>query len=277
MAHINEPTSYRTVQDADHYFENQLYATDWTGATAADKTIALLQATRAIDSLRYAGYKHPVAELLASDPNATDAEIEAAEATQYKQWPRLAVLTPEEWVLTINANNGTYELIFNGEATDPIAHDATAATILTALEALTGITAGDVTIEVCEDGVDGVGPYCLTHLATHNNTLTGNSIDLGGSGGLTPIAVITHNDNIPDEIFWAVCEEAMSLLSGRRPDQEYRNLTLTSDGIGSNRVNMDRNDQNPLHTANFITSPTAWKFLSRYLDTRNSFTISRVN
>lgn len=277
MAHVNEPTSYRTTQDADFYFESQLYATDWTGATQDDKEKALLAGTRAIDSLCYQGYKHPVAALLESDPNATQEEIDAADATQLKQWPRVATLDPEEWLLTINANNGTYELLFNGEATAPIAYDATAAQITTALEALDGVAVGDVVVTVNEDGTDGVGPYDIEHLADHNNTLTANDIDLSGGGSTTKVSVITHNDNVPDEIFYAVCEEAISLLSGRRPDMEYRNQVLTSDGIGTNRVNMDRNDMNPLHTAHFITSPLAWKWLAPYLNSRNSFTITRVN
>jgi hypothetical protein len=144
------------------------------------------------------------------------------------------------------------------------------------IEALASVTAGDLTVTVADGGSDTVGPYIitLTDTTSYKDQLTVNDSGLTGGTGAT---VIVETDAIPDEIFWAVCEEAMSLLSGRRPDQEYRNLTLTSDGIGSNRVNMDRNDQNPLHTANFITSPTAWKFLSRHLDTRNSFTISRVN
>jgi hypothetical protein len=277
MPHLNQPTTYRTIADADEYFSNQLYATDWTGATDADKTIALLQATRAIDSLRYDGQKYPVAVALETDSASTEATLNAADATQDKQWPRVTSTTDGAWVagtldnelwrLTITATSGTITLTLNDETTGTIAFDATAATILSALEALASVTAGELTVTVSDGGTDTVGPYDIEHLTAHDNTLVAS----------TGAKAIVHADNVPDEIFWAVCEEAMSLLSGRLPDMEYRNLTLTNDGIGSNRVSMDRADQNPLHTANFITSPTAWKYLSRHLATRNSFTITRVN
>jgi hypothetical protein len=285
MPHINEPETYRTIADADDYFANQLYATDWTGATDADKAIALLQATRAIDSLRYDGLKFPVAEALEADSAATEATLIAADATQYKEWPRVTsttdgawvagTLDDQEWVLTIDATSGNFTLTLNDEVTGSIAYDALAATILAALEALTSVTAGDLTVAVDAGGTDGVGPYVVTHTTDQNNTLVAASVDLAGSGAT--VKAIVHADNVPDVIFYAVCEEAMSLLSGRLPNEEYRCLSLTSDGIGSNRVNVDRSGQSPLHTANYITSPTAWKYLSRHLATRNSFTITRVN
>jgi len=41
--------SYITVADADTYHDNHLYATDWTGATTANKEKALKMATRILD------------------------------------------------------------------------------------------------------------------------------------------------------------------------------------------------------------------------------------
>ncbi len=41
--------SYVSVADADTYHTNHLYATDWTGATTANKEIALKMSTRILD------------------------------------------------------------------------------------------------------------------------------------------------------------------------------------------------------------------------------------
>jgi hypothetical protein len=62
-------------------------------------------------------------------------------------------------VQTITLSNGvagnTFTLTFDGDTTDPIAYDATSATVQTALEGLDGITPGDVT-------VSGDGPHQVT-------------------------------------------------------------------------------------------------------------------
>jgi hypothetical protein len=48
--------SYITWADADIYFGNRLHVTAWLGATQAEKTIALVEATQRIDRLRFSGY-----------------------------------------------------------------------------------------------------------------------------------------------------------------------------------------------------------------------------
>lgn len=83
-------------------------------------------------------------------------------------------------------------------------------------------------------------------------------------------------DTVPDQVFWAVCEEAISLLSGRHPEEEYRNLLLSSDGVGSFRATTDASQMFPAHTAAFITSPTAWRYLRPYLDNCTAFGVKRV-
>lgn len=83
-------------------------------------------------------------------------------------------------------------------------------------------------------------------------------------------------DTVPDQVFYAVCEEAISLLSGRRPDEEYRNLLLSSDGVGSFRATTDATQMPPAHVAAFITSPIAWRYLRPYLDNCAAFGVKRV-
>lgn len=284
-----EPTYYRTIADADNYFSSQLYATDWTGASDDDKEKALIMATRAVDSLKYAGVKRSLwkaliadggdstktSEYLLADTELTALEIEAAEASQVRQFPRNDDTGAESWVLQFTGTSGDYTLTFDGATTGTLARAADAADILTALEALSTVPSGGLTVEVQSGGTDGGGvggPYVITtagDLATSEyNTL---SVDTDIEGG----TVITLNDNVPDPIAYAVFEEARSLLSGRDAEQEFRNLALTSDGIGSNRVTMDRSGLHPEHTAHMVTSPLAWKYVQRYLAKNNTFTIRR--
>lgn len=48
---------YITLSDADIYFQNKLKNEAWNDATDAEKTAALIESTRRIDSLRYIGSK----------------------------------------------------------------------------------------------------------------------------------------------------------------------------------------------------------------------------
>lgn len=173
---IDESKLYRTIADVDAYYREQLFASDWTNASDEDRAKALLQATRSVDALRFKGYKKAVYDLLAEDPDATDAEIQTAYESQLHQFPR--------------------------------------------------------------DDQDA--------------------------------------DTVPDGVFMAVCEEALSLLSGRRPDEEFRNLLLSSDGVGSYRATTDSNQMPPAHLAAFITSPTAWRYLRPFLDNCTAFGVKRV-
>ena len=49
-------TAYATYTEADTYFANRLHVVAWNGATNANKTIALTEATQRIDRLRFGGY-----------------------------------------------------------------------------------------------------------------------------------------------------------------------------------------------------------------------------
>jgi len=62
-----KPTAntYALVADGDLYHEGHLYATGWTAATAEQKAVALLMATRVIDSeYQFGGYRAGFAQAL---------------------------------------------------------------------------------------------------------------------------------------------------------------------------------------------------------------------
>jgi len=68
--------AYANAADGDAYHEGHLYASAWTGATAANKDVALVFATRLIDSqFQFNGYR-------------TDSR-------QSLQWPREQCLDPD--------------------------------------------------------------------------------------------------------------------------------------------------------------------------------------
>jgi len=79
---------YGTLAEAASFFENRLHSFAWDNATGDDRVKALNQATEYVDQFDYLNDKYAVAILLESDPEATDDEIQAAEASQEHQFPR---------------------------------------------------------------------------------------------------------------------------------------------------------------------------------------------
>jgi hypothetical protein len=71
--------SYCTVAEADTYHDERLFTDDWTGASADDKTVALIWATRQLDQL-YAWTNFPTSE----------------RSLQALQWPRSGMLDVDQ-------------------------------------------------------------------------------------------------------------------------------------------------------------------------------------
>lgn len=296
---------YRAIDDADSYFNDRLHSTDWTGATDADKEKALLAAARSIDALRFKGLKVSVFDITydsngkAISPVPTQSALETADAAQALEWPRdgldFAPDTPStvqtllQYATNPSAGNITVTItLADGTSftTADIAYDAVASTIETAIDAaatgsVTGWTNGDI-------AVSG-GP-----LTTGNVTLTfsGDSVkdkahsarpvvatSTGWTGGT--LATVTGSATVtgqcPDDVFFAQCEEAISLLSGKNPEVEFCNLTLTSDGVSSTRATIDRSGMPPKHTSHMFTSSLAWRHLQGLLVPENgSFQLKRA-
>lgn len=108
------------------------------------------------------------------------------------RWQPFSSLDPVDEVqtLTIDATGGTFTLTLDGETTAAIAEAATASAVQAALEALSNVTPGDVTVS----GSAG-GPYTLTFagaLAGQNiPTITTGAGSLTGGAGTAVIATST--------------------------------------------------------------------------------------
>jgi hypothetical protein len=79
-AGLSTANAYADVADGDAYHEGHLYATAWTGATAANKAVALVMASRLIDmEMKFAGLRSVKAQAL--------------------QWPRVDCPDPDTGAL----------------------------------------------------------------------------------------------------------------------------------------------------------------------------------
>ena len=86
--------------------------------------------------------------------------------------------------LTVTATGGTYNLLVGVQTTAGLAFDANAATITTALEGLSNVGAGKVT-------VSGTGPFNITFDASVTDALTIQTTSLTGGTATLADAVVT--------------------------------------------------------------------------------------
>jgi hypothetical protein len=75
---------YGTVSEATTYFSYKLHETVWSVASANDRHLALIAATKIIDALNFKGDKHTVFVSTSTD----DAVLRAANAAQNLEFPR---------------------------------------------------------------------------------------------------------------------------------------------------------------------------------------------
>lgn len=79
---------YGSLVGANNFFEQRLHTFHWDNASADDRIKANNQAYMGINMFNYLDEKYPVAQLLESNPNATEAQIQAAWLTQDGEFPR---------------------------------------------------------------------------------------------------------------------------------------------------------------------------------------------
>ena len=88
----------------------------------------------------------------------------------------------EKQRLTIRASGGTYTLSLGSEQTSPIAHDAPAATVQSALEGLANVEPGDVSVSGGPGNLGGTNPYVVTFAGSNPPQLVASSSGLIGPG-----------------------------------------------------------------------------------------------
>jgi hypothetical protein len=105
----------------------------------------------------------------------------------------------EQQVVTVDAASGHFTLTFGAATTDPLAFDATAAAVQSALEGLAGIGTGNVVVSG-----DAGGPWTVEFqgdLAAQNvDELTAASVDLLTGTPIVAVAVVAAGQDVGGEI-----------------------------------------------------------------------------
>ena len=103
---------YSTLTDAIAY-NNERPHSIWSTVTTSNQEKFMLDATRAIDRLAFKGKKKAVYDLLVADPDATEAEIRAADDGQILQFPRDTQTVVPERIFFAHVNIFFFEFIFS--------------------------------------------------------------------------------------------------------------------------------------------------------------------
>ena len=107
---------------------------------------------------------------------------------------RAAVAEVQTVTITGTPTGGTFTLTYNGQTTTGIAYNAIAAAVQSALEALSNIAPGDVTV----GGGPGPGtPYTLTFASVQGNVAQLSASGTGLTGGTAPaVGVVTSTPGV---------------------------------------------------------------------------------
>jgi hypothetical protein len=84
------------------------------------------------------------------------------------------------------------------------------------------------------------------------------------------------DSDIPEDIWCACAEEALSLLDGKDPEMEREALAITEQTFGKIRAKFERDAGRPINILNGIMSATAWGYLLPYLRDPLTVRISRT-
>lgn len=102
--------------------------------------------------------------------------------------------TNEVSTVTVDATSGNWTLTFDGQTTGSIAFDAATSAVETAIEALSNVTAGDITCTGGPGDSGGTTPYVITFAGTvagATHTISVADVDLAGGGATVSIAETT--------------------------------------------------------------------------------------
>lgn len=99
----------------------------------------------------------------------------------------------ETQTITINATGGTYTITFEGQTTTAIAYNANAATVQAALEALSNVAPGDVTVTGGPGGTATLTvAFAGAYTATNVTAMTTNAASLTGGTATATVATLTE-------------------------------------------------------------------------------------
>ena len=99
----------------------------------------------------------------------------------------------QDIALTGSPTGGTFTLTFGGHTTSAIAYNASAATVQSALQALTSVGSGNVTVSTAPSGTGWEVWFTGTLANTYQNAITGSGAGLtGGSGMGVSVATISY-------------------------------------------------------------------------------------
>jgi hypothetical protein len=129
--------------------------------------------------------------------------------------PGDSVVASAVQTLTVDAGAGTYKLGFQGQITGDIASGASAGEVQTALQGLSSIGAGNLTVTGGPGAAGGGTPYTLTFAGARANArmplievVAGSTPLSGGAGTATVAQVVAGSNN------FEICNQASSCKTG---------------------------------------------------------------
>lgn len=148
--------------------------------------------------------------------------------------------TNEVQTITISATGGTFTVTYSGQTTAAIAWNATSAAVQAALEALSNIAVGDVSVT----GADG-GPYSIEFVGTLGMqdvaTMTTNAGSLTGGAGTAVVATPTVGVAPDDEWDFAADDPhqwRINGLSANPMPTDLANVFITNPGTVAAKVRL---------------------------------------
>jgi hypothetical protein len=149
----------------------------------------------------------------------------------------------ESVTITGAPTGGTFTLTFGGQTTAPIAYNASAAAVKSALGALSSIGSGNVAVS----GVAG-GPYAVTFQGTLGGASQAvmTSDATGLTGGTTPAV------NVAETTAGGTTNVALTALPYTELGAQFHALNVSVDGV---RQNKDTDYTEDNHAVTFATAP----------------------
>ncbi len=144
--------------------------------------------------------------------------------------PGIDGATTEVQTITVTGSptGGTFTVTYAGQTTAAIAYNATAATVLTRLEALSNIDSGDVTVTG-----DAGGPYTVTFDADLGNVAEFTASGASLTGGSSPAVAIATTASGQTGFGVAYHRDAFAHVTrpSRNPEGAAKSATVAQDGF----------------------------------------------